>query len=168
MLGLKQIHVSSSGPKVAGSMGLVYVHIPFWESVGMRRGFASIFGIWTIFLPPKIWPCLPFYSDLVGSHFEAPHFQHVDDLFASKFDQIYHFIQILLGPSWTSSGAPLLILTQSAPPPPPPPLGSYSSLSVKSETRRSPSAPSHGLMVSAEILLQYVDIRGASHLGLNP
>ena len=22
----------------------------------------------------KIWPCLPFYSDLVGSHFKSPHF----------------------------------------------------------------------------------------------
>ena len=32
------------------------------------------------------------------SHFEAPHFQHVDDLFVPKIDQIYHFIQILLGP----------------------------------------------------------------------
>ena len=50
------------------------------------------------FLLPKIWPCLLFYSDLVGTHFEAPHFQHVDDLFAPKIDQIYHFIQILLGP----------------------------------------------------------------------
>ena len=64
----------------------------------MRRGFAPIFGIWTIFLPPQIWPCLPFYSDLVGSHFETPHFQHVDDLFVPKIDQIYNFIQILLGP----------------------------------------------------------------------
>ena len=50
------------------------------------------------FCPPKIWPCLPFYSDLVGSHFETPHFQHVDDLFAPQIDQIYNFIQILLGP----------------------------------------------------------------------
>ena len=32
------------------------------------------------------------------SHFETPHFQHVDDLFAPKIDQIYNFIQILLGP----------------------------------------------------------------------
>ena len=39
-----------------------------------------------------------FYSDLVGSHFEAPHFQHVDAIFAPQIDQIYHFIQILLGP----------------------------------------------------------------------
>ena len=31
-------------------------------------------------------------------HFEKPHFQHVDDLFAPKIDQIYNFIQILLGP----------------------------------------------------------------------
>ena len=27
--------------------------LPLWESVGMRRGFAPIFSIWTIFLPPK-------------------------------------------------------------------------------------------------------------------
>ena len=71
--------------------------LPIWESVGMRRGFAPHFRHLDDPPPPQIWPCLPFYSDLVGSHFEAPHFQHVDDLFASKFDQIYHFIQILLG-----------------------------------------------------------------------
>ena len=42
--------------------------LPLWESVGMRRGF-------------------------------APHFRHLDDLFAPpKFDHVYHFIQILLGP----------------------------------------------------------------------
>ena len=27
--------------------------LPLWESVGLRRGFAPIFGIWTIFLPQK-------------------------------------------------------------------------------------------------------------------
>ena len=64
----------------------------------LRVSRYSLRCIWTIFLPPKIWPCLPFYPDLVGSHFEVPHFQHVDDLFAPKIDQIYHFIQILLGP----------------------------------------------------------------------
>ena len=42
--------------------------LPLWESVGMRCGF-------------------------------APHFRHLDDLFAPlKFDHVYHFIQILLGP----------------------------------------------------------------------
>ena len=45
--------------------------LPLWESVGMRRGFAPHFSA---FLPPKIWPCLPFYLDLVGSHFKSPPF----------------------------------------------------------------------------------------------
>ena len=61
--------------------------------------------------PPKIWRMSTFYSDLVGSHFEPP-----PPIFTPKIDQIYHFIQILLG------GAPLLIFTWSAPgecPPPP-------------------------------------------------
>ena len=31
-------------------------------------------------------------------NFFAAHFQHVDDLFDPKIDQIYNFIQILLGP----------------------------------------------------------------------
>ena len=39
--------------------------------------FCPPFGIWTIFLPHKIWPWLPFYSDLVGSDFEAPHFHPI-------------------------------------------------------------------------------------------
>ena len=55
---------------------------PLWESVGMRSGFASHFR--HHFVPKKNWPCLPFYSDLVGSHFEKPHFQHVDELFAPQ------------------------------------------------------------------------------------
>ena len=100
------------------------VTLPLWESVGMRAVLPPIFGIWTIFLPPKIWPCVPFYSDLVGSHFEAPHFQHVDDLFASKFDQIYHFIQILLGPILNFERCtPTDFDPECAPPPPPPPSG---------------------------------------------
>ena len=50
--------------------------LPLWQSVGMRCSFAPHFGIWAIFLPnPKIGPCLPFLPF-----------------------QIYHFIQILLGP----------------------------------------------------------------------
>ena len=31
-------------------------------------------------------------------HSENPHFQHVDDLFTPKIDQIYNLIQIFLGP----------------------------------------------------------------------
>ena len=72
--------------------------LPLWESVGMRRGFAPHFRHLDDLFAPQIWPCLLFYSDLVGSHFEAPHFQHVDALFAPQIDQIYNFIQILLGP----------------------------------------------------------------------
>ena len=64
----------------------------------MRRGFAPLFRHLDDLFAPKIWPCLLFYSDLVGSHFEAPHFQHIDAPFAPQIDQIYHFIQILLGP----------------------------------------------------------------------
>ena len=30
--------------------------------------------------------------------FAPPHFRHLDDLFAPQIDQIYNFIQILLGP----------------------------------------------------------------------
>ena len=49
------------------------MHFLFESQIGMRRCAAvwpHIFGTWMIFLPPKIWPCLPFYSDLVGSYFE--------------------------------------------------------------------------------------------------
>ena len=57
--------------------------LPLWESVGMRHGFAPHFRHLD-HPPPQILPCLPFHSDLVGSHFESPHFQHVDDLFAPQ------------------------------------------------------------------------------------
>ena len=90
--------VLGGGAQLPGKGGGGGGALPLWESVGMRRGFAPMFGIWTIFSPPKIWPCLLFYSDLVGSHFEATHFQHVDALFAPQIDQIYHLIQNLLGP----------------------------------------------------------------------
>ena len=46
---------------------LLWHLIPLWVSVGMRRGFAPHFRKVDDLLPPKIWPCLPFYSDLVGS-----------------------------------------------------------------------------------------------------
>ena len=92
--------------------------LPLWESVCVRRGFAPpIFGTWTIFLPPKIWPCLPFYSDLVGSYFEATHFQRVDDFFPppKKLTKSIISFRSCWVPFWTSSCAPLLFLTLSAP-----------------------------------------------------
>ena len=53
---------------------------------------------WSFCSPLPILPCLPCYLDLVGSHFEAPHFQHVDDLLPPKNWPYLSFIQILLGP----------------------------------------------------------------------
>ena len=72
--------------------------LPLWFSRYAPRFCPPFSASGRSFFPPKIWPCLLFYSDLVGSHFEAPHFQHVDALFAPQIDQIYHFIKILLGP----------------------------------------------------------------------
>ena len=99
---------------VGGGGGTLSLRVSRYDPV-----LSHIFGTWTIFLPPKMWHFLSFCSDLVGSHFEAPHFQHVDDLLPPKIDQIYHFIQTLFWvPFWTSSGAPLLFLTPRTPPPP--------------------------------------------------
>ena len=59
-----------------------WVSAPWWM-VGVVGGcgwgtpsLTYIFSIWTIFLLLNFesWPCLPFYLDLVGSHFEHPPF----------------------------------------------------------------------------------------------
>ena len=78
--------------------------------------------IWTIFLSPQIWPCLPFYSDLVGSHFESsPSSACRRSFYPPKLTKSIISFRTCWVPFWTSSDAPLLIFTLSAPPPPPPP-----------------------------------------------
>ena len=94
-----------------------------WNFKEIGSVFIDVYGgAPVIFCPPRIWPRLPFYSDLVGFHFEALHFQHVDNLFAPKIDQIYHFIRILLDPILNfERRTPTdfeLNLTRSAPRPP--------------------------------------------------
>ena len=55
------------------------------ESVGMCRGFAPGFSAYgRSFYPPQIWPCLLFYSDLVGSHFKSPPFSACRRSFCSQ------------------------------------------------------------------------------------
>ena len=76
MLQLKLDNVSKKRPWSLEAL-------PLWELEGMHRGFVPYFQHLRIFCAPsQIWPYLPFYSDLVGSHFEGIHFQHVDDHFA--------------------------------------------------------------------------------------
>ena len=85
--------------------------LPLWESVGMCCGFAPIFGIWSIFLPHKIWQYLTFCSDLVGSHFEAPHFQHVDGLYQNWLNVSFYSDLVELRaahPYWFLPGVHLL------------------------------------------------------------
>ena len=80
----------------------------FWNE---RHGFlASIVG-----------GALPLWESVGMRRGFAPHFRHLDDLFASKFDQIYHFIQILLGPILNFERCTPTDFDPECPPPPPPP-----------------------------------------------
>ena len=73
--------------------------------------------IWTIFLPPKLRPRLPFYSDLVGSHFEYPPFSACSRSFClpklTKF--IISFTSCWV-PFWTSSCDPADFYPECRPP----------------------------------------------------
>ena len=68
------------------------------------------------FCPQKFDHVNHFIQILFGLILKAPHFQYVDDLFASKLSKSIVLFRSCWVPFWTSSGAPLLILTRSAPP----------------------------------------------------
>ena len=93
--------------------------LPLWESVGKRRGFAPHFRhLDDLFCPPKFDHVYHFIQISLGLISKAPHFQYVDDLFAPKLSKSIVLFRSCWVPFWTSSGAPLLILTRSAPPRP--------------------------------------------------
>ena len=56
---------------------------PSWESVGMRCDFVP--HSWHLDNLSQIWPCPPFYSALVGSHFESPPFSACRRFFCGAF-----------------------------------------------------------------------------------
>ena len=63
--------------------------LPLWESVGMRRGFAPIFSIWTLddlFAPQPKFDVYHFIQILLGLISKAPHFQYIDDLIVPQIE----------------------------------------------------------------------------------
>ena len=91
--------------------------LPLWESVGMRRGFAPHFGIWTIY----------YFIQILLGPISKPHifsmYICIDALFAPppQIDKIYHYIQILLGPVLNFERRTPTDFDPECPPPPPPP-----------------------------------------------
>ena len=85
----------------------------------MLRGFAPYFRhLGDLFAPPQIWPCLPFHSHLVGSHFESPQFSACRrSSCPPKCTKSIILSRSCWVPFWSSSGAPLLIFNRSTPHP---------------------------------------------------
>ena len=69
--------------------------------------------------PPPIWPCLPFYSDLVGSHFKSPPFSVCRRSFCPQNWVILSFYSDLVGSHFELRAAHpyWFCLTRSPPPP---------------------------------------------------
>ena len=90
--------------------------LPLWESVGMRRGFAPHFRqLDDLFAPLNLtMSTILFRSCWVP--FRNPPFSACRRSFCPQIDQIYNFIQILLGPILNFEPR-----TPTDPPPPPPP-----------------------------------------------
>ena len=73
--------------------------------------------IFSFLVEKKKWPCLPFYSDLVGSHFESLPFSACRRYFCPpKLTQSFISFRSCWVAFWTSSGAPLLNFTKKTPP----------------------------------------------------
>ena len=82
--------------------------LPLWESGGMRHGFAPHLRHLVDLFAPHVYH---FIQILLGS-FSKPSIFSVQTIFLPlKIDQIYHIIQMLWVPFWTSSRAPLLIFS---------------------------------------------------------
>ena len=102
--------------------------LPLWESVGSRYAphphppphptpfSTSGRSFCPHPLPLIIWPCLQFYSDLVGLYLESPPFSACRQSFCPpKLTKSLISLRSCWVPFWTSSGAPLLILTREHP-----------------------------------------------------